>query len=66
MKKKFKNISLVGASNTQKQGTYQEKLKAFYLQRIGILLTEEIFDSTIGDKSKNKFIKSIELSNKAI
>jgi NAD+ kinase len=56
MKKKFKNISLVGASNTKSKALIK-KIKSILSTENRNLLTEEIFDSTIGDKSKNKFIR---------
>ena len=56
MKKKFKNISLVGASNAKSKALIK-KIKKILTTEKRNLLTEEIFDSTIGDKSKNNFIR---------
>ena len=57
MKKKFKNISLVGAS-TVKSKALVRKIKKILFAENRNLVTKEIVDSRIGDKSSNKSIKS--------
>jgi NAD+ kinase len=57
MKKKFKNISLVGASTVKSKALVRKIKKILFAEKRN-LVTKEIFDSRIGDKSSNKSIKN--------
>ena len=57
MKKKFKDISLVGASTVKSKALVRKIKKILFAEKRN-LVTKEIFDSRIGDKSSNKSIKN--------
>jgi len=58
MKSKFKNISLVGASNP-KSRELVKRVKAILTKEKRTLLTQDIFDTSIGNEAKNALTKDL-------